>query len=180
MRTATLIILALVPALAIDAPRIEINRKTVLTFYHGFVKLYKSPRFVDPALAAMCTHTPEIIAKAKDRNGPHFDAVVNIFTNEPAFSSIDREKYPLPVGFVVVKEKLGRPDSVVGVGGMIKREPGFDPTNGDWEYFYSDTKDGFAIGKLQNCSTCHARAKSTDYVFSKAEPEAKSRTKPRK
>jgi hypothetical protein len=56
-------------------------------------------------------------------------------------------------------------NSVAGIGGMIKRAPGFDSKNGDWEYFYSGKTAGFSIGRLQNCAECHAGAKTTDYVF---------------
>ena len=70
-----------------------------------------------------------------------------------------------PAGSVIVKEKVNDNGKVTGVGGMIKRPAGFDPTNGDWEYFYSDPQAGFTMGKIKNCAECHADAKAKDYVF---------------
>ena len=64
-----------------------------------------------------------------------------------------------------MKEKLGEDGALTGVGGMIKRTAGFDPKNGDWEYFYSDKVEGFSIGRLQKCAGCHDLVKHTDYVF---------------
>jgi hypothetical protein len=71
-----------------------------------------------------------------------------------------------PAGAIIVKEKLGNDRSAAAVGGMIKRDAGFDPANGDWEYFYVAKPGGFSTGHLQNCIECHARTKQTDYVYS--------------
>ena len=152
-------------------PRIVVTKDSATSFYRGYHQLFKKPHYVSPALTLLCgTPSPEVVAKAKAATGPHFEALVQIHTNDSAFRAIDLEKFPFPVGSVVVKEKIGALQSVIGVGGMIKREAGYDPANGDWEYFYSDTKDQFVTGKLRNCSECHARAKQTDYVFSRSEP----------
>lgn len=55
---------------------------------------------------------------------------------------------------------------------MIKREPGYDPKFGDWEYFQS-TPDGKLIsrGNSQNeqiastCVSCHSNITDQDFVF---------------
>ena len=173
MRTTLLLLLVSgFVALAADSPRIEITQANVASFYRAFTKLFKQPRYVPPALSLLCgVPSPEVVAKSRERNGPHSEARIHVYVSATAFRAIDQGKFPFAVGSVVVKEKLGGRDSVVGIGGMIKREPEFDSENGDWEYFYSDLKEGFKIGKLQNCSRCHAKAKATDFVFSKAEPQ---------
>ena len=50
---------------------------------------------------------------------------------------------------------------------MIKREPGFNPKSGDWEYLVFDGSGSKveARGKLENCQACHAAKSETDYVF---------------
>ena len=79
-----------------------------------------------------------------------------------------------PVGAAIVKHKSifdflvadsssERADN--GVGGMIKRVPGFDTENGDWEYFYFDDPGKIEKGKIQSCIECHQEARDTDFVF---------------
>ncbi len=80
-----------------------------------------------------------------------------------------QEKVPhFPVGSIIVKEKLATPSSsepeLLTV--MTKREPGYNPRNGDWEYMALDgsgTKVQ-ARGRLDRCQGCHILVKHTDYV----------------
>lgn len=98
--------------------------------------------------------------------------------NELAAKSFPSSEYP--IGGVIVKEKrvgfFSDPehedelnsygsDQFDGVGGMIKREPGFDPEHGDWEYFYFEDASKITRGKIQSCIECHAMARETDFVF---------------
>ncbi|HEY9509035.1 MAG TPA: cytochrome P460 family protein [Verrucomicrobiae bacterium] len=85
-------------------------------------------------------------------------------TNAPRF----------PVGAVIVKQKTvngytGNDGKRVvqdnGVGGMIKRAPGFDPKHGDWEYFYFENPKKIENGRIASCVKCHDSAKNKDYVF---------------
>lgn len=50
---------------------------------------------------------------------------------------------------------------------MIKREPGYDPQHGDWEYLYVVQKPEKKVtrGRLESCIKCHWQAKDRDYVF---------------
>ena len=80
-----------------------------------------------------------------------------------------------PVGSVIVKEKEGQgyyfegtartAKTRDGVGGMVKRPPGYDPAHGDWEYFYFEDPSKIESGKISSCVQCHAGASKTDYVF---------------
>ena len=57
----------------------------------------------------------------------------------------------------------------VGIAAMIKREPGYDPENGDWEYAYEkrwpEAERSVVRGKLGSCIECHKGARITDYLF---------------
>jgi len=86
------------------------------------------------------------------------DATTASIAPDPA--PVDRSA--LPSG----GESIASKGEVTGVGGMIKRAPGFDAEHGDWEYFYADKTAGFSTGRLANCIDCHAGAKRKDYVFS--------------
>jgi hypothetical protein len=48
---------------------------------------------------------------------------------------------------------------------MIKRAKGYDPANGDWEYFFHDKAGKFTSGKLATCANCHNTAVQ-DHTFS--------------
>jgi hypothetical protein len=68
---------------------------------------------------------------------------------------------------MIVKEKLDSTGAVTGVGGMIKRAPGFDEKNGNWEYFYANKGEKLTQGRLDNCANCHSGAHATDSVFAR-------------
>jgi len=59
----------------------------------------------------------------------------------------------------------------MGLLGLVKREPGFDADDGDWEYFNIDPADLSTIASgadLGSCKGCHTLADAdvgTDYIF---------------
>ena len=166
MKTAPLISLCLVATLLAGDPPPAVTKDTVSTFYRQFKRVTKDPHYVAPLTATLCMAPgPELVEREKRMTGLHHRTSVHIYANPPAEDVIKVNTGVFPAGAVIVKEKLAADGSVTGVGGMIKRAPGFDAKNGDWEYFYSDSAAGFSIGKLQNCADCHANAKAADYVF---------------
>lgn len=73
------------------------------------------------------------------------------------------------VGATIVKEKLVRTGAgyeLAALGIMIKREPGFDPTYGDWQFGYWEPEPGMLSGSDEQayCGSCHAVA-PTDFVY---------------
>lgn len=77
---------------------------------------------------------------------------------------------PFGEGSVIVKEKYvatGTGRDLVAIAMMIKREPGFEPTHGDWDYAYYEPNLGVIQTNEQSayCSGCHAGAASTDFVY---------------
>jgi hypothetical protein len=111
---------------------------------------------------------------APGTEGPHADGLIKVFMNEQAAEAFGEEKRSYAVGSVVVKQKLSAGGSVTGdseplhqtgIGGMIKRDPGYDPQHGDWEYFYTDDETPLQSGRIGNCVDCHENASDRDYVF---------------
>lgn len=72
-------------------------------------------------------------------------------------------------GAAIVKEKLVRTSEgyeLAALGLMVKREPGFAPAAGDWEFGYWTAADGMLSGAAETaaCAACHAGS-TTDFVF---------------
>jgi hypothetical protein len=76
------------------------------------------------------------------------------------------------VGATIVKEKFVLDQAsgafvLVALGIMVKRPTGFDTAGGDWEFVYWNAADGVSRGpaQLATCTSCHAGAGATDFVF---------------
>lgn len=100
---------------------------------------------------------------------PHGGRFIHVFANDPAAAPLWDRLEKFPVGSLILKEKLPAPDSTAPelFTGMLKREPGFWPENGDWEYF---TLDGpltkvTSRGKTESCAKCHRDVPEQDFVF---------------
>jgi Cytochrome P460 len=146
----------------------EITKNTVASFYCSFPRLTERPRVVSAALRLLCGEpSSENIEKHKALYGPHYFHSIHIYCSPQSQTAFKAPADPMPVGTIVVKEKLDHIEAVKGIGGMIKRAEGYDSEGGDWEYFYFDSKVGFSTGKLANCRSCHARAKDRDFVFTR-------------
>ncbi|MEX2215987.1 MAG: cytochrome P460 family protein [Phycisphaeraceae bacterium] len=128
----------------------------------------KGLKLVDGGLSRLCRITTNAdIEQVKKANGPHAMHWIHVFMNDAAGKAFE-DKAAYPVGSVIVKRKLRDDDEKrldTGVGGMIKRSPGFDPQHGDWEYFYYENPAKIEHGKIASCVQCHRLAAKTDYVF---------------
>lgn len=133
------------------------------------------PVVVNPEFILFCVGaSKEMVDAARVDHGPHANSSVSIFMNESAADAYTN-KSNYPVGAIIVKEKQRHgyranglsewQDTADGVGGMVKRDKGFDSANGDWEYFYFETINNIESGRLSGCIECHSKAKETDYVF---------------
>ena len=80
-----------------------------------------------------------------------------------------------PQGSLIVKEKLSSKESQAPelLTAMLKRERGYDPKRGDWEYLMLDGSASKIIerGRLTNCSSCHVAYSSTDFVTRRYLPD---------
>lgn len=137
--------------------------------YAGWPSLTKDPVRVSPEIFTMCR--APVVAPNTVARGPHLAPSVRYFVNPENETVVKAGTNPVPVGTTIVKEKWWREDALApdAYAAMIKREPGYDPVHGDWEYVYV-TKDEtekriVERGKLTSCINCHRNAKTTDYLF---------------
>jgi hypothetical protein len=106
---------------------------------------------------------------AEAKHGPHagFSIVVRV---SPDAIEAFQDGRPLPVGAVVIKEKYAD-DAAAGplhaYAVMRKREAGYFPDGGDWEYGYVGLagEPARSQGRLAECAACHASARGTDFLF---------------
>jgi hypothetical protein len=110
--------------------------------------------------------------KEKTRKNPHEkgnQTFARVYANEAAWREINKDAPHFAAGSIIVREKLlqetDRTPEVVTV--MIKREKGFSPKSGDWEFFVlagslEKVEKRETVG---SCAECHTQAGKTDWVF---------------
>ena len=163
------------PAKKLVGSKINVDIKALASNYSSLKLMTPEPVFVNPELAALCVGaSEESVNRARIDNGVHANCSAQIYMNEQAANAFNNG-LSYPAGSVVIKEKSTngfrrKSDNTwtgegSGVGGMVKREHGFDNYNGNWEYFYVETDSEIQVGKLDSCIDCHRRAKKTDFVF---------------
>src|SRR5882724_10431417 len=158
-----LLFLVFVVAQLLAAP-LEIDFKNGLADYTHWIKVNERLSPMDPVVAMMCS-----APAPRAENDPHAKYYVSVFVNETGLKAM-RKKIPgpFPVGSMIVKQKLRdkkAPPELLTM--MIKREPGFDPGFGNWEYLIA-SGDGKAIlgrGKMDLCKGCHVSMAEQDYVY---------------
>lgn len=111
-------------------------------------------------------------SRAADRagHGPHKGYRITVRTNPAAFDDFKAFR-PLATGSIVIKEKYYTAGVNPGVPteymAMVKREPGYDPDNGDWEFaaVVRGPSVQTARGRLTSCAGCHAEVADKDHLF---------------
>ena len=139
--------------------------------YRNWTKVNPKPDFMQPQTAALCAAVRPVIGADPDGvTSPHRRKYITVYVNESGRRAMMEQASPkFPEGSVIVKEKLSEPSSTSPelLTVMIKREKGFNPETGDWEYAVFDGP-GTKVesrGKLNNCQGCHVSRPNTDYIF---------------
>jgi len=122
--------------------------------------------------------------ESERKRNPHASTYITVYVNKVGREAMFATGRPrFPEGSVIVKEKIEKPLSPDGynIGPaksleglkpslytlMIKREPGYNPAVGDWEFAAASGKEGRieASGKLESCQACHLEKRDQDFVF---------------
>ena len=123
------------------------------------------PKYIAPVQAALCA------ASAPSSSDLHAGKYINVYVNSTGFAEMTTKKKPVfPEGTMIMKEKMSA-DSAKGYKPaelftvMIKREKGFNPTCGDWEFATLDVKTSkIERGKTATCMNCHIKYTATDFI----------------
>ena len=155
------------PEFGWDAP----DAVKAIAGYRSWTKVNPKPDFMLPATAALCAMVlPSTGTDVNTGTNPHRRKYITVYVNESGRRAMMEQASPkFPEGSVIVKEKLSEPSSTSPelLTVMIKREKGFNPETGDWEYAVLDGT-GTKLetrGKLSNCQGCHVSRPHSDYVF---------------
>ncbi len=96
----------------------------------------------------------------------------DIYYNETAGPTILSQNFPYPEGSILVKERTDPESLMVTTLYAMRKAPGFDPDNGDWQYGVFEQMDDGSFGNgwftAENqamCVGCHSDAADKDYTF---------------
>lgn len=155
---------------------VHLSVSEVAVTFTNYDRITKDVVFVNPELAMLCRGvSKEQVDAARIKFGPHANTGILIYMNKLAAGAFITNAGAFPIGAVIVKQKTiydytntdGKRvhEADTGVGGMVKRPVGYDPTHGDWEYFYFENPAKIESGRILTCVQCHSSAKDKDYVF---------------
>jgi hypothetical protein len=137
--------------------------------YKSWTLVNPRPEKMAPEVEAACAD----VRKSKILGNPHRDKYIRVYVNETGRNAMFQEFDPkFPTGSVIVKEKLPDENSEVPefYTIMVKRENGFDPVNGDWQYLTMDKsrskiEESRIADNQLSCQSCHMSYKDrSDYV----------------
>jgi Cytochrome P460 len=136
--------------------------------YKNWTRVNSEPQIVPSRLAIQCA-MPTAAQLSLEEQNPHRDKFVVVYVNSIGRAAMMEQKWPrFPQGSIIVKEKLSTKESATPelLTVMKKRESGYDPNKGDWEYFVFDGtgREMKASGKLEKCQGCHLEDERTDFV----------------
>jgi hypothetical protein len=129
------------------------------------VRITDNPVQMAPFVAGRCAPTPAQLVGIPD---PHLEKFAHVYVSPDGEAAMRTSGGIFPEGAIILKEKFS---DATGTNtelftGMIKREVGYNPECGNWEFFTlpGDASKISARGKIQNCMECHKAYKSSDFV----------------
>ena len=157
------------PTLSANVRMTDDHDRNVISGYKSWLRVNPKPLKLSAALNVLCA-APTPPGRIDGSNNPHRQKYFTVYVNDVGQQAMTEQAKPrFPQGSIIIKEKLPDENATVPelLTVMIKREAGFNPQSGDWEYLVFD---GTATklegrGKLESCQSCHAMNKATDYVF---------------
>jgi hypothetical protein len=162
---AMLLLLAAQCACSTASANKEASGDELIRDYKHWTQVNPVPAVFEANIATLCARPNLPVG-----NDPHHNKFLTVYVNEIGRRSMMEERLPrFPQGSIILKEKLPAKDSTSPelLTVMLKREAGFNPDTGDWEYLVFDGagKQVQARGRLENCQGCHTMMAHTDFVY---------------
>jgi|SRR6185369_12557125 len=127
------------------------------------------PYFVSSQVAIQCA-APTAADYERERRDPHMRTYITVYVNRIGRKAMFSKNPKFPEGSVIVKEKSnteGDSHKPVLYTIMRKREAGYNPKVGDWEFSVvaANGTDMQVTGKLEKCQSCHVGVPDRDFIF---------------
>ena len=162
---------AVIAALSLGVAGFQASRELPhdLSGFHTWHKVNAKPHYIRSEFDHLCVG-PSPDQRREILKNPHVWKHITVYVNAQGEKAMAK-RLKFPVGSVIVKEKfanvagkLPRPELTTV---MIKRENGFNPKCGDWEFAVLDAsgKKLLERGKIDRCMKCHVGEASSDFVF---------------
>jgi hypothetical protein len=137
----------------------------------SWTQVNAEPYYISAAVDFLCRLPTAGDYEFERKKNPHAATYITVFVNKvgrEAMFSKDVQRFP--VGSVIVKKKVGKhfeDQKTLLYTVMKKREPGYNPVVGDWEFSVvsGDGTQLQASGKIESCQACHVRKSQTDFIF---------------
>ena len=135
-----------------------------LSSYKKWTLVNTVPQLMEPPVAADCAR---VVGRTEE--SPHTHKYISVYVNETGRAAMMTQLVPsFPTGSIIVKEKLSGKNSQTPelLTAMVKREKGYNPDSGDWEYVVLDgsASEIKERGTLASCNICHLNYKHSDFV----------------
>jgi hypothetical protein len=103
--------------------------------------------------------------------GPHADRWIDVYVTRSGSAAMTNGRGTYPKSTMILKRKYRDQDGKTTelFTGMLKREKGYNPEAGDWQFFVLDSRgeEVTEFGRLVSCMNCHAAFKNSDFVSRK-------------
>ena len=149
------------PATVVNHPDLLLSG---LSSYKKWTLVNPVPQLMELPVAVACAR---VIGRTEE--SPHTHKYILVYVNETGRTAMMKQLVPIfPTGSMIVKEKLSDKDSKTPelLTAMVKREKGYNPDSGDWEYVVLDgsASEIKERGTLASCNSCHLNYKHSDFV----------------
>lgn len=129
------------------------------------IRVTDKPFKMDAVASTLCA-APS--SARRDPNDVHQDYYCHVYISKAGLPVMKSGEGTYPEGTVVVKQKFAdqRAKTVELYTAMRKRQPGYDPEHGDWEYSVVNAKATKVLsrGRTDSCIECHQPYAPTDYI----------------
>lgn len=153
--------------IAMGSQRKAASTLSLVKDFHKWKKANPEPVRMLSKFDLLCrTVMPGEIAKEQKVN-PHIQRYITVYVN-PIGEKAMMKGGSFPIGSVVVKEKFEKDLKTPVLSTiMIKRERGYNPACGDWQFAVLDafTSKLEGDGKIDSCMNCHKTQPKQDFVY---------------
>lgn len=130
-----------------------------------FSRVTKDRVSIAPAVGIQCAAIVETRHSAlTSKRG----ATIHVYVSLEGVPAMKTNGVAFPVGTLILKEKFPTATAKTPelYTGMLKREQGYNPGCGDWEFFTLDGARGAitARGRIESCIKCHKYYSTSDFV----------------